>query len=309
MFRGASNLAEGVDKAFLFIFIIAFIFIIGITAFMIYTVIHFSRKKGKEAKQFSSNMKLEILWTAVPLALVMLMFWVGLKAFVPMRRVPADAMVIKAVGRMWEWEFIYSDSLKSKELVLPINKPVKLELVSEDVNHSLFIPAFRVKEDAIPGYNNFLWFTPNYIGNYEILCTEYCGLLHSAMTSKTRIVEQEEFDRWYKELAAAAYVPEPEGLKLLRNTGCLACHSLDATKLVGPSFAGLYGSQTTVISGNTEKTVTADDAYILNSIYNPNNEIVAGFPKNLMQSYRELLTEADIAVITGYLKTLSQDAR
>ncbi len=309
MFTGASNLAEGVDKAFLFIFIIAFIFIIGITAFMIYTVIHFSRKKGKEAKQFSSNMKLEILWTAVPLALVMLMFWVGLKAFAPMRRVPADAMVIKAIGRMWEWEFIYGDSLKSKELVLPINKPVKLELVSEDVNHSLFIPAFRVKEDAIPGYDNYLWFTPNYIGNYEILCTEYCGLLHSAMTSKTRIVEQEEFDRWYKELAAAAYVPEPEGLKLLRNTGCLACHSLDATKLVGPSFAGLYGSQRSVVSGNTETTVTADDAYITNSIYNPNDDIVAGFPKNLMQSYKALLTEADIAVITGYLKTLSQDAR
>jgi len=307
MFTGASNLAEGVDKAFLFIFIIAFIFIIGITAFIIYTVIHFSRKKGKEAKQFSSNMKLEILWTAVPLALVMLMFWVGLKAFVPMRRVPADAMVIKAVGRMWEWEFIYGDSLKSKELVLPINKPVKLELVSEDVNHSLFIPAFRVKEDAIPGYNNFLWFTPNYIGNYEILCTEYCGLLHSAMTSKTRIVEQEEFDRWYKELASAAYVPEPEGLKLLRNTGCLACHPLDATKLVGPSFAGLYGAQRTVVSGNAEKTVTADDAYITNSIYNPNNDLVAGYPKNLMQSYKTVLTEADIAVITGYLKTLSQD--
>lgn len=306
MFTGASNLAEGVDKAFLFIFIIAFIFIIGITAFIIYTVIHFSRKKGKEAKQFSSNMKLEILWTVVPLALVMLMFIVGIRAFAPMRRVPSDAMVIKAVGRMWEWEFIYGDSLKSKELVLPINKPVKLELVSEDVNHSLFIPAFRVKEDAIPGYDNYLWFTPNYIGNYEILCTEYCGLLHSAMTSKTRIVDQEEFDRWYKELAAAAYVPEPEGLKLLRNTGCLACHSLDATKLVGPSFTGLYGSQRTVFSGNAETTVTADDAYIINSIYNPNNDIVAGFPKNLMQSYKALLTEADIAIITGYLKTLSQ---
>ena len=309
MFTGASNLAEGVDKAFLFIFIIAFIFIIGITGFIIYTVIHFSRKKGKEAKQFTGNIKLEILWTAVPLALVMLMFWVGLKAFVPMRRVPADAMVIKAVGRMWEWEFIYGDSLKSKELVLPVNKPVKLDLVSEDVNHSLFIPAFRVKEDAIPGYNNFLWFTPNYIGNYEILCTEYCGLLHSAMTSKTRIVEQEEFDRWYKELAAAAYVPEPEGLKLLRNTGCLACHSLDATKLVGPSFAGLYGSKRSIVSGNTETTVMADEAYIINSIYEPNKEIAVGFPRNLMQSYRELLTEADIAVITGYLKTLSQDAR
>lgn len=308
MFNGASNLAEGVDQAFLFIFIIAFIFIVGITAFMIWTVIHFSRKKGKEAKQFEGSMKLEVLWTVVPLILVMFMFWIGWKGFAPMRKVPADAMVITAIGRMWEWEFIYSDSLRSKELVLPINKPVKLELVSEDVNHSLFIPAFRVKEDVIPGYDNYLWFTPNYIGDYEILCTEYCGLLHSAMVSKTKIVEQEEFDAWYEELKTASFIPEPEGLKLLRGTGCLACHSLDGAKLVGPSFAGLYGSQRTVNEGNTQKTVTADEAYITSSIYDPNLQIVEGFARNLMQSYRELLTEEHIAIMTEYLKTIGQDA-
>jgi len=308
MFNGASNLAEGVDKAFLFIFIVAFIFIIGITSFMIWTVIHFSRRKGKEAQQFTGSIKLEVLWTVVPLILVMIMFWIGWKGFAPMRKVPADAMIITAIGRMWEWEFIYGDSLRSKELVLPINKPVKLELVSEDVNHSLFIPAFRVKEDVIPGYDNYLWFTPNYIGDYEIICTEYCGLLHSAMVSKTRILEQEEFDLWYEELAAAAYVPEPEGLKLLRNTGCLACHSLDGSKLVGPSFAGLYGAQRSVTAGGTEKTVTADEAYIISSIYDPNDEIVVGYGRGLMQSYRELLTVENIAVMTEYLKTLVVDA-
>ena len=307
MFNGASNLAEGVDKAFLFIYIIAFIFIVGITAFMIWTVVHFSRKKGREAQQFEGSIKLEVLWTVVPLILVMIMFWIGWKGFAPMRKVPADAMVITAIGRMWEWEFIYSDSLRSKELVLPINKPVKLELVSEDVNHSLFIPAFRVKEDVVPGYDNYLWFTPNYIGDYEILCTEYCGLLHSAMVSKTKIVEQEEFDAWYEELKTASFIPEPEGLKLLRGTGCLACHSLDGSKLVGPSFAGFYGSQRTVNEGNTQKTVTADEAYITSSIYDPNLEIVEGYARNLMQSYRELLTEEQIAIITDYLKTIGQN--
>lgn len=231
-----------------------------------------------------------------------------MEGFAPMRKVPADAMVITAIGRMWEWEFIYNDSLRSKELVLPINKPVKLELVSEDVNHSLFIPAFRVKEDVIPGYDNYLWFTPNYIGDYEIMCTEYCGLLHSAMVSKTRIVEQEEYDRWIGELATASFIPEPEGLKLLRATGCLACHSLDGVKLVGPSFAGLYGSQRTVNEGNIQKTVTADEAYITSSIYDPNTEIVEGYARNLMQSYRELLTEEQIGIITEYLQTIGQDA-
>jgi cytochrome c oxidase subunit 2 len=305
MFTGASNLAEGVDKAFLFIFIIAFIFIIGISAFMIWTVIHFARKKGKAPMQFSGSNKLEVIWTVVPTILVIFMFWIGWKGFAPMRRVPPDAMKVTAIGRMWEWEFVYQDSMRSKELVLPINKPVKLDLVSEDINHSLFIPAFRVKEDVIPGYDNWLWFTPNYIGDYEILCTEYCGLLHSAMIAKTRIVEQEEFDRWFEELKTASFIPDPQGLVLLRGTGCLACHSLDGTKLVGPSFKGFYGSQRKVTSGNTQKTVTADEAYIINSIYSPDEEIAEGYSKGLMQSYRGLLTESDINIITEYLRTLN----
>lgn len=306
MFSGASNLADGVDKAFLFIFIIAFIFIIGITAFMIWTVIHFSRKKGKAPMQFSGSTKLEIVWTVIPLILVILMFWIGWKGFAPMRRVPADAMKVTAIGRMWEWEFDYGDGMRSKELVLPIGKPVRIDLFSEDVNHSFFIPAFRVKEDVIPGYENYLWFTPNYIGDYEILCTEYCGLLHSAMVAKTRIVEPADYDRWLAELKTASLVPEPPGVVLLRNTGCLACHSLDGAKLVGPSFKGLYGEQRIVVSGNAEKTVTADEAYIVNAIYNPDEEIVAGYPKGLMKSYKSLLLVSDISIITDYLKTLNE---
>jgi cytochrome c oxidase subunit 2 len=125
------------------------------------------------------------------------------------------------------------------------------------------------------------------------------------MLSKTRIVEQAEFDKWYADLVTASYVPESEGLTLLRGTGCLACHSLDGSKLVGPSFAGLYGSQRTVTEGNTEKTVTADEAYIISSIYDPNKEVVAGYARNLMQSYRDLLTVEKIAIMTEYLKTLS----
>ena len=306
MFSGASNLADGVDRAFLFIFIIAFIFIIGISAFMIWTVIHFSRKKGKTPMQFSGSTTLEVVWTIIPLILVMLMFWIGWKGFAPMRRVPADAMKVTAIGRMWEWEFEYGDGMRSKELVLPIGKPVKIDLFSEDVNHSFFIPAFRVKEDVIPGYENYLWFTPNYIGDYEILCTEYCGLLHSAMVSKTRIVGQEEYDRWLAELKTASLIPEPEGLVLLRNTGCLACHSLDGTKLVGPSFKGLYGEQRIVVSGNAEKSVIADEAYIVNAIYNPDEEIVAGYPKGLMKSYKSILLVSDISIISDYLKTLNE---
>lgn len=303
---GASNLAEGVDKTFIFIFAIAFIFIVGITAFMIYTVIHFSRKKGKKAMQFESSVKLEILWTTIPVILVLIMFYYGMKGFAPMRKVPADALQITAIGRMWEWEFDYGNGMKSKELVVPLNKPVRIGLKSEDVNHSLFIPAFRVKEDVIPGYDNYLWFIPTFVGEYEILCTEYCGLLHSSMLSKARVLEEADYEKWFNEFKSVAVVAESDGYLLIRNTGCIACHSLDGAKLVGPSFLNLYGSERIVLSGSSQTTVNAGDEYIIKAIYEPDSEIVKGFNKGLMKSYKEILNEDEIRIITGYLKTLSE---
>ena len=126
-----------------------------------------------------------------------MMFYYGWVGYAPMNKVPSDAMPVTVIGRVWQWEFDYSNGIKSKELVIPVNKPVKLNLTSADVNHSLFIPAFRVKEDAIRGYNNFLWFVPKIVGSYEILCTEYCGLQHSAMLSKARVLEQADYDNWF----------------------------------------------------------------------------------------------------------------
>lgn len=306
MFSGASNLADGVDKAFVFIFAISFIFIIGITVVMIYTVIHFNRKKNKKAQQFTGSVKLEVIWTVIPLVLVLMMFYYGWVGFAPMRKPPKDAMQITAIGRMWEWEFDYGEGKLSKSLYLPINKPVKLNLVSEDVNHSLFIPAFRVKEDVVPGYDNFLWFTPTYMGSYDIYCTEYCGLLHSAMISKANIVSQEEFDNWLENLEATGNIPDPEGLVILKENGCLACHSLEGAKLVGPAFNGIYGSKRTVITGDGEITIDALEDYIKKSIYEPNAEIVKGYNKGLMQSYTDVISEEDVAKITEYLKTLSE---
>lgn len=304
MFTGASNLSEGVDRAFAFIFIIAFIFIVGITAFMIYTVIKYNRKKNKPAKQFSGSVKLEVIWTVIPTILVLLMFYYGWVGFAPMRNVPDDAMEITAIGRMWEWEFDYGDGKLSKELVIPVNKPVKLNLVSEDVNHSLFIPAFRVKEDVVPGYNNYLWFTPYYIGDYEILCTEYCGLLHSAMVSKTRVLDSLDYINWFENLEASGNIPDPEGLTLLKNTGCLACHSQDGSKLVGPSFKGLYESEKVVITDGEERTIIADDDYIIKSITDPDLDLVKGYSRGLMQSYSDLLSEEDMTKMLDYIKTI-----
>lgn len=305
MFGGASNLAEGVDKAFVFIFTISFIFIIGLTLLMIYILIRYRRSKVKDAMQFTGSIKLEILWTVIPLILVLLMFYYGWVGFAPMREVPDDALRIKTIGRMWEWEFDYGQGKLSKILVIPVNKPIRLDLVSEDVNHSLFIPAFRVKEDVVPGYDNWLWFTPLYPGEYEIMCTEYCGLLHYDMVTRARVVEQEEFDEWLENLEATGLIPDHPGLAVLKKNGCMACHSLDGAKLVGPTFKNLYNSQKTVLIGRDESDVLADDEYITRAIYQPNDEIVKGYSRGLMNSYEKLISPEEIQLIIEYLKTLN----
>lgn len=308
MYNGASNLADGVDKAFAFIFITSFIFIIGITVFMIWTVIKFRRSKNKEAAQFTGSTKLEIIWTVIPTIIVLIMFWYGWVGFADMRKVPDDAMQITAIGRMWEWEFDYGDGKLSKDLVIPIDKPVRLDLVSEDVNHSLFIPAFRVKEDVVPGYDNYMWFTATNEGTYDILCTEYCGLLHSAMIAVTKVVPQDEYDHWIENLEATGNIPDHPGLAVLKANACLACHSLDGAKLVGPTFLNAFGAEKVVVDENgNELTITVDDEYIKNAIYNPNAEVVKGYGKNLMQSYENTVSEEDITQIVEYLKSISEE--
>ncbi len=305
MFGGASNLSGNVDKAFIFIFAVSIFFIIALTAFMIWTVIKFNRKKGKEAQQFTHNNTLEVIWTVIPIIIVLVMFWYGWKGFKPMRTVPSDAMQIQVNGRYWEWDFDYGEGKVAKDtMVLPLNTAVKLNLVSEDVNHSFYIPAFRVKEDVVPGYDNWLWFEPTKKGVYEILCTEYCGLDHSGMIAYAKVVEPEEYKNWLANLEATGDIPDPEGLTVMKENACLSCHSLDSKKIVGPALNGIYGTERTIIEDGQEKKVTADDAYLIHNIKDPNAQITKGFNKGMMQSYEGVISDEDIQKIVDYLRTV-----
>ena len=302
MFSGASNLAEGVDRAFIFIFSLAFIFIIAIVALIFYILIHFSRKKNKNPQQFSGNTTLEIIWTVIPVIIVLIMFYFGWAGFAPMRKVPADAMPIKVIGRMWVWSFDYGNGKISKDLVVPLNKDIKLNLYSEDVNHGFFVPAFRVKEDVIPGYNNYMWFRAISKGTYDIFCTEYCGLAHSGMTGKVIVLDNADFDKWFADLKVSDNTVHP-GLAIIKQNACLTCHSLDGTKIIGPSFKGIWGSKRIVVTAQGEKEMEGNDEYIRRSILDPNADVVKGFNKGLMQSYKEVLKAEDIDKIVDYFKT------
>jgi len=301
----ASNLAEGVDTAFMVIFGIGFFFLIGITAVMVWFIIRYHRKRHPKPVQVRENPLLEISWTVLPLILVMLMFYYGYIAFTPMRDIPADAMIVKTTGFMWDWEFEYPDKKVSRELVLPIDEPVVLEMNSRDVVHSLYIPAFRIKEDLVPGQTTYMWFIPERLGNYEILCAEYCGLRHSFIESVVRVLPREEYDQWLANVPVA--VDPGEGLTLLKQNACTGCHSLDGTKLVGPTFKGIAGKEETVLINGKSVRITVDSAYLHKAIVDPDAELVEGYPKGLMKSYEEVMKEEDIQKVVQYLMTLKPE--
>lgn len=306
----ASNFVEQVDLAFYVIIGISLILLIGVTAVMIYFVVRYNKKKNPIATQIEGNNKLELIWTVIPTILVLIMFYYGWVGYEPMRNVPEGAMEVKAIGRMWSWTFEYDNGLKSDKLVVPLNKPVKLNLVSMDVTHALYIPAFRIKEDVTPGINNFMWFEAQKLGSYDIFCAEYCGARHAYMITKCDVLPEVEYNTWYAEGAQALANPSDDpveaGYNLTKNNGCIACHSTDGTKLVGPSFKGIFGTQKVVITGDDERTITVDEAYIINSIKHPNDDVVKDYMKGLMPGYDGQISDEDIDKIVFYIKSLSE---
>ncbi len=299
---GASNFVEGVDLTFKIIIGISLVLLAGIVTTMLYFTIRYRRSKHPHAVQVKDSTWLEITWTTIPIFIVLLMFYYGFVAFRPMRIVPDNAMQITVIGKMWNWVFEYEGIKQADTLVVPIDRPVKLNLVSLDVVHSLYIPAFRIKEDVVPGKNNYMWFIPQQAGEFDVLCSEYCGMRHSYMESKVRVVSYEDFKKWLAAVPLKSL--EPEGLVLLKNNACTGCHSLTGVKLVSVSFKGLYGSTADVTTNGTERKVKVDDDYIRTSIFEPDKDIVVGYPKGVMKSYKGILKEEDVKKITEYLKTL-----
>ena len=306
----ASNYVSTFNTAFYFITGVSLLLLVGLTFTMLYFVFRYNKKKNLVATQIEGNTFLEILWTVIPIILSLVMFYFGWAGWKPTTRPPKDAMNITSVARMWSFLFVYENGKQSPELIVPVNTPIKINLVSMDVIHSLFIPDFRIKADIIPGREKFMWFLPQIEGKYKIFCAEYCGLQHSSMHSNVNVMSQEKFKAWYAESAKVAAVgenagPGAAGEAIMRAQGCFACHTPDGTKLIGPSYLNLYGTQQVVLREGKEITVTVDPEYIKRSILEPNADITKGFPANLMQSYRSTLSDDDIAKIIEYLKSLN----
>lgn len=316
MYSNLSNFAEGVDNAFVVILSVIFFFLIGLTGLLIYFIFRYREKKNPKATQIEGNTTLEIVWTVIPLVLVLAMFYFGWTGWKPMfSKAPDDALKVKTVARMWSWSFEYENGKRTDTLYIPHGEPVVLDLESVDVIHSLYIPAFRLKQDMVPGKEGTMWFIANSPGSYDLFCTEYCGLRHSYMFTSVEVMPKEDFDKWYTDttqMTATAGPSEGEsaaaqGRRLVQQLGCNACHSTDGSVIVGPSYQGLFGEEVTVITNGEERTVVADEEYIRRSIYEPNADVVEGFNSGLMQSYEDQLSDEDVDKIIEYLKTFSEE--
>jgi cytochrome c oxidase subunit 2 len=215
-------------------------------------------------------------------------------------------MLVKVTASMWSWSFQYENGRQSATLNLPLNRPVKLSITSVDVLHSLSIPAFRVKEDAVPGRETYLWFLPDAAGTYDLFCTEYCGTGHSAMTTTVEVMPVKEFKLWYagKTEAEGKAKKLPDGATLVREKGCVACHSLDGTAKVGPTLQGVFGRKEIVVTAGKEHEIVVNEDYLKRSLLEPRADIVKGFPP-IMPSQKGLLKDDEIDAIIEYLKNLN----
>lgn len=299
----ASKTAAPVDSLFWLITGISAFFFLLITALLVYFVVRYRHREGhREERTATHHQALEITWTVIPLLIVIWIFWEGFTGYLNLATPPQNAYEIQVTGQKWNWLFTYPTGVVDGTLHVPVDTDVRLVMSSQDVLHSFYVPAFRVKQDVVPGRYSQLWFHADRPGEYDIFCTEYCGTNHSTMLSKVVVHETGGFERWLEEAGnfLATLPPAEAGERLYLQRGCKQCHSVDGKSGIGPTLKGLYGRTAALRDGGS---VTADENYIRTSILEPQSQVVAGY-EPVMPTYQGRLKDAEISAIIEYLKTL-----
>lgn len=298
-----STAAGGVDWLFNLILFVSIFFFVLIVVLTFYFLLRFRRSKGvKPEKSPTHSMVLEVTWTVIPTIIVTIIFYLGFTGYMNLSVPPEDAYEIQVTAQKWQWFFTYPNGHVEGNLHVPVDQPVQLVMTSEDVIHSLYIPAFRTKMDAVPGRYTKTWFEANKVGQYVIFCAEYCGTGHSDMSAFVIVHQPGEFEKWLED--AGNFVdrmsPADAGQLLFTTRGCTQCHKIDGTDDIGPTLNGLFGKKRVMVD-RTE--ITAEENYIRESIVNPQAKIIAGFDP-VMPTYKGKLKDKEITVIIEYIKTL-----
>jgi cytochrome c oxidase subunit 2 len=297
----ASNFAAPVDDLMVFITLICLFFGVAITAAIVIFFFKYHRKQANAVGvPIHGDMRLEAAWMIVPLVLAMAMFGWGAVVYVDYRHAPQDTLDIYVIGKQWMWKAQQPNGVKEiNELHVPVGKNVRLVLASEDVIHDFYVPAFRVKMDVVPGHYNTMWFRPTRPGRYHFFCSQYCGTNHALMGGWVTVMEPADYAAWLSGTSGGEADPVVAGEKLFAEKACSTCH-LGAGVGRAPSLNGLYGAKVLLADGST---VVADEAYIRESILQPNAKIVAGY-QPLMPTFQGQLTEEQIISLTAYIKSL-----
>jgi cytochrome c oxidase subunit 2 len=300
--QAASAQASQIDAVFFFMVAVSGFFSVLIASLVVIFAFKYRRRHDDEiGEAIHGALALELLWMFIPFGITMVMFAWGAKVFFDLYRPPAGAMEIFVVGKQWMWKVQHMDGQREiNELHVPVGRTVKLIMGSEDVIHSFYIPAFRVKADVIPGRYNTLWFEATKPGTYHLFCAEYCGTKHSGMIGWVTAMEPAAFEAWLSG-GRAEDSPVAAGLKLFQDLVCVTCHTPGA-QARGPILTGLWGKQIELQGGGK---VTFDEAYIRESIVNPQAKIVAGF-QPIMPTFQGLVTEEQLLQLIAYVRSVAQ---
>jgi cytochrome c oxidase subunit II len=296
----ASTLSTRTDHLLYYLLAISGLMTVLIAGFVLYFAIRYRRRPGNErATQILGSHRLELAWTAAPLVFFLVMYAWGADIYFWAYTPPKDALEITGIGKQWMWKFQHlSGQREINELHVPVGRAVKVLLASQDVIHSFYVPAFRVKQDAIPGRYSEIWFEATVPGRYHLFCAEYCGTLHSGMIGWVVAMEPAAFQEWLA--GGPTTSPAERGEKLFQDLGCNTCHRADALARC-PELGGLFGRPVQLQGG---QTVTADEAYIRESILDPGAKVVAGY-ENIMPTFKGLVTEEAILDLIAYVRSLT----
>jgi len=332
----ATVIARQVDHIYAFLLIASLISFVILIGGMIYFVIKYKRRSANDKTAYiTHNHTAEFLWSFIPFLIFMFVFAWGWIVYHDMRQMPQNALEVHVFAKKWDWRFVYKNGKEVTSglddqmrkvpatMVVPVGRPVKLIMASEKISptgdandrpvlHSFYVPAFRVKQDVVPGRYTTLWFQAEKKGTFHVFCTEYCGAGHSAMLAAINVVENNEFEAWLageqvqgEQLAGAAAGGANElvakGRTLYAQKACIGCHSVDGAKMTGPTFKGLFGRTEKFTDGTSG---VSDENYIRESILQPNAKTVAGYPAGAMPSYAGQLSEEDITAIIEFIKSL-----
>jgi len=301
-----SNYGSEVDGLFYFIYWICVLMFVLILAWMTLFVVRYRKRDGYKANKPAPHHStvLELTWTIIPTIVVMFIFYFGFRGYMNMATPPSHAYEVQVIAKKWSWQFVYPNGHVDNNLHIPVNTPIRLVLQSDDVIHSLFIPAFRIKKDAVPGRFTKTWFTATGTGEFNLFCAEYCGQQHSIMKSMVVVHDAGEFDGWLADAAnfLKKMPPAVAGEKIFNLRGCAQCHTVDGNRSTGPSLKDVFGKDVLLVGGNNVKV---DEDYIRESILEPGAKIVDSF-ENVMPTYQGQLKDTEISALIMYFKSISK---